>query len=244
VSLQLVCSHSPLRLGFVGRRMERVWLGGFAGVFGARNVQIDDDWFLAAADDDGFDGFVGAGVELLVGDVGRDVDEIAGAGFVHEFKVVAPAEAGATADDVDDGFEFAVMVRAGFGVGMNEDGAGPEFLGADFGVGDGFGAGHAGSLQGVGVELAVADDAEAVEFPVGRFGLRFRHVEPLACQSILARVDGRPKGRPHRGRRRHGRRQVDQVICLRHETFRAFTSFLRVEGSEVCSCGFPFCWLA
>lgn len=150
--------------------MEGVGLGSAVGVFGAGDVEVDDDGFLAAADDDSFNGFVGAGVEFLVGDVGWDVDEIAGAGFVDEFEVVSPAEAGAAAYDVNDGFEFAVMVGAGFGVGMNGDRAGPEFSGADFGVGDGFGAGHAGSLEGVGIELAVADDAEAVEFPVGSFG--------------------------------------------------------------------------
>src|SRR5271156_7182474 len=104
-----------------------------------------------------------------MGDVGRDVDEIAGAGFVNEFQAGAPAKTGASADDVDYGFDFAVVVRAGFGVGMDHDGAGPEFLCADASVGDGFGAGHAGSLRGVGVEVVGADDAEAVGLPVGRF---------------------------------------------------------------------------
>ena len=150
--------------------MERVRSGCAARVFGAGDIEVDDDRLLAAADDDGFDGFVGAGVEFLMRDVGRNVDEIAGAGFVDELKVVAPAEAGAAADDVDDGFEFTVMVGAGFGVGMDNDGASPEFLRAGFRMGDGFGAGHAGRLEGVGIELAAADDAEAVELPVGSFG--------------------------------------------------------------------------
>ena len=84
-----------------------------------------------------------------------------------------------------------VVVGAGFGVGMDDDGAGPEFLCAGFGVGDGFGAGHAGSLEGVGVELAVADDAEAMELPVGSFGWEgLGHVAAswfrLVCQDILA----------------------------------------------------------
>src|SRR5277367_6921965 len=105
-----------------------------------------------------------------MGHVGRDVDEIAGAGFVDEFEASAPAETGAAANDVDYGFDFAVVMRAGFGVGMDDDGAGPEFLRADAGVGDGFGAGHAGGLRGVGVEIVGADDAEAVEFPVGLAG--------------------------------------------------------------------------
>jgi hypothetical protein len=145
----------------------RLWRDGIW--FGAGDVEIDDDGFLAAADDYGFDWFVSSGVEFLMGEIGRDVDEVAGAGFVDEFEVIAPAETGAAADDVDYGFEFAVMVGAGFGVGMDDHRAGPEFLRAYAGVADGFGAGHAGGLRGVGVEVVGADDAQAVEFLVGLF---------------------------------------------------------------------------
>jgi hypothetical protein len=80
------------------------------GGLGAFDIEIDDDGFLSAADDDGFDGLVAARVEFLLLDVGRDVDEVAGAGFVHKFEVLTPAEAGAATDDVEDGFEFAVMM--------------------------------------------------------------------------------------------------------------------------------------
>src|SRR5277367_3177079 len=103
-------------------------------------------------------------------DVGRDVDEIAGAGFVDEFQAGAPAETGAAAHDVDNGFDFAVVVRAGFGVGMDDDGAGPKFLRAGASVRDGLGAGHAGGLRRVGVEVVGADDAQAVGLPVGLAG--------------------------------------------------------------------------
>ena len=106
----------------------------------------------------------------MMGDVGRDVDEVAGAGFVDKFEAGAPAETGAAAHDVDNGFDFAVVVRAGFGVGMDDDGAGPKFLRAGAGVGDGCGASHAGGLRGVGVEVVGADDAEAVCLPVGLGG--------------------------------------------------------------------------
>ena len=107
--------------------MEWIRLAVDGSGLGAFDIEIDDDRFLTAADDNGFDGLVAAGVEFLVRDVGRGVDEIAGAGFVDEFEVLAPAEAGAAADDVENGFEFAVMVRAGARVGMNDDGAGPSF---------------------------------------------------------------------------------------------------------------------
>src|ERR1700720_437098 len=103
-----------------------------------------------------------------MGEIGRDVDEVSGAGFVDEFELVAPAEAGAALDDVNDGFEVSVMVGAGFGVGVDYDGPGPEFLGSCGGEGDGFGAGHAGGLGSVLVELSGADDAQGL---VGRVGL-------------------------------------------------------------------------
>src|SRR5277367_3747223 len=102
-----------------------------------------------------------------MGDVGRDVDEVAGAGFVDKFEAGAPAETGTAADDVDYGFDFAVVVRAGPGVRVDDDGAGPEFLRAGARVGDRCGAGHAGSLRSVGIEIVGADDAEAVVLPVG-----------------------------------------------------------------------------
>src|SRR5271156_3363539 len=101
--------------------------------------------------------------------VGRDVDEISGAGFINELKIVSPAKASAAADDVNHGFELSVMMRAGLGIGMNYDGSRPEFLCADAGAGNGFGAGHAGGLRRVGVEFAAADDAQAVSFPVESF---------------------------------------------------------------------------
>ena len=101
-------------------------------------------------------------------EVGRDVDEVSGAGFVDELEAIAPTEAGAASDDVDDGFEVSVMVGAGFGVGVDDDRAGPEFLGSGGGVGDGFGAGHAGSLGSVLVEFSGANYAQGL---VGLVGL-------------------------------------------------------------------------
>ena len=88
-------------------------------VCGLGDVQIYYDGFLAAADYDGFDGLVGAGVHFLMGYVGRDIDEIAGAGFFGEFEMVAPAEEGVAFHDVEDGFDCAMMVRGGAGGGFD-----------------------------------------------------------------------------------------------------------------------------
>jgi hypothetical protein len=135
-------------------------------------------------------------VEFLVRDVGRNVDEIAGAGFVDEFETVAPTETGAAAYDINDGFEFAVVVRAGFRVGVDNDRAGPKFLGANFRMRDGFGAGHTRCLRGVGVELTGANDADAVMLPVGSCwcrhelpGLSDRSSQSQADSLVAQKVD-------------------------------------------------------
>ena len=59
-----------------------------------------------------------------------------------------------------------MVVGTGFGVGVDVDGAGPDFLGADTGEVDGGGAVHAGGLGGVGVQAVAGDDADAVFAPV------------------------------------------------------------------------------
>jgi hypothetical protein len=137
-----------------------------------RDIQIDYDGFLAAADDHGFYRFVLAGVEFLMRNVGRDVDEVSRTGFVDKFEVISPAKARAAADHVDYGFEFTVVMRASLCVGVNDDCSRPQFLRADFGVRDSFSTVHAGSLRRVGVEFTTANDAQAVIFPVGHFVAR------------------------------------------------------------------------
>src|SRR5438046_10159376 len=97
-----------------------------------------------------------------VRDAGRDVDEVAGAGFGHELELVAPAHARLAANDVDHALYRAVMVGAGLGLGVDDDGAGPEFLGAGARVGDGGGAVHARRLRGVDVELVGGGGAQGV----------------------------------------------------------------------------------
>jgi hypothetical protein len=107
--------------------MERIGLRGGGIGLRAGDVKVDHHWFLSAADDDSFYGLVFPGVKSLVRDVGRDIHEIAGAGFVDEFEAGATAEAGASAHDVDYRLDFAVVVRASFGVGMDDHRAGPSF---------------------------------------------------------------------------------------------------------------------
>src|SRR6267143_3554028 len=124
-------------------------------------------------------------------DEGRDVDEVAGAGFGDEFELVAPAHTRLAAHYVDHALDRAVMMRAGLGLGVDDDGAGPEFLGAGAGVGDGGGAVHARSLRGVDVELVGMDDAHAVVLPLG---LGIAHREPPGLRA--SRSGGLTPSRP------------------------------------------------
>ncbi|MFZ0299716.1 MAG: hypothetical protein WAM13_15300 [Candidatus Sulfotelmatobacter sp.] len=80
-------------------------------------------------------------------DVGRDVDEVSGAGFIDKLQMISPAKAGAAAYDVNDGFEFPVMMGAGLGVGMDDDGSCPQLLRTDSGTRDGFGGSYLGSAE-------------------------------------------------------------------------------------------------
>jgi hypothetical protein len=132
----------------------------------AFDIEIDHDGILTTSYDDSFTGFVGEGVDLLVRHVWRNIDEIAGAGFTAEFQVVAPSHAGPAANDIEDGFQVAVVVRAGLGVGLDYNCAGPQSAGSRSGVSDGGGPGHTGSLGSVWVQVAGWNDFDAVVLPV------------------------------------------------------------------------------
>ena len=59
-----------------------------------------------------------------------------GSGFGDVFEMFAPSHPRAARDDVDDAFEFAVMMRAGLRVRFDLHGAGPDFLRSGAGVVD------------------------------------------------------------------------------------------------------------
>src|SRR6202020_3589279 len=135
--------------------------------FDARQVEIDYDRLLAAAHQHAGQRRLVTGVDLLVRDEGRHVDEIARAGFGHEFETVAPAHAGAPADHIDDALYGPMVMRPSLRLRVNDDGPGPQLLRPRPGVGDGRRAIHARRLGRVDVEFARTDDADAVEAPSG-----------------------------------------------------------------------------
>ena len=158
----------------------RLFMDGVDPAHGARllhwfDIQIYDHGFVVAADEHALESFVARSVDFLMRDVGRHIDEVAGSGFSDVFEMIAPAHAGAAADDIDDAFERAVMMSAGLGVGEDIDGAGPDLLRSHARIVDGGGAIHAGRLSGVGVERILRNDFHPVRFPVDRL----THIESV-----------------------------------------------------------------
>ena len=131
------------------------------------NIEVYDDWILPAADDYRLAWLVVSGVDLLMRHVRRDVDEVARAGFLAEFKVIAPAHAGAALHDVEYRFEFAMVMRPGFCIGLHNDRTGPKLAGSGARVGDGGSARHARSLRRVGIEFTSPYDLDSAILPVG-----------------------------------------------------------------------------
>ena len=68
--------------------MKRIGLRGIPGVFGAWDVQVNDNGFLAASYDHCFHWLIPPGVELLVGNKRRDINEIARAGYLRVLAAV------------------------------------------------------------------------------------------------------------------------------------------------------------
>ena len=138
----------------------------FFGRLDRRNLEVHHDGLLAASHKDTFERLISAGVDLLVRNVRRDIDEVGGSGFSGELEMIAPTHASAAFDDVDDALELAVMMRPGFGVGMDGDRARPEFRGPSSRVSDGSSAIHSRRLRRVRIEFTRVNNANSVMFPI------------------------------------------------------------------------------
>jgi hypothetical protein len=130
------------------------------------DVEIDYDGVLAASYHHGLAGFVRESVDLLVGHVGRNIDEVTRSGFTAEFQVVAPTHTGPAANDIEDGFQVAMVVWSGLRVRLYYNRASPQFARARSGVCNGCGPCHTESLGRVRVKVAGWNDSDAVMLPV------------------------------------------------------------------------------
>ena len=101
------------------------------GLLHRLDVQVDHDGFVVAAHQNAFQRFVGAGIDLLVRHVRRHEDEVTGFGLGDVFQPLAPAHPGLAAHHINHAFQRAMVMRAGFRVGVDVDRASPDFLRAD-----------------------------------------------------------------------------------------------------------------
>jgi hypothetical protein len=76
-----------------------------------------------------FQNLFGTGIDFLMRHVGRDKNEIAGIRFASKLQSVTPAHSRLGAHDIDYAFEVAVVMSAGFRIGLDRDRACPQFFG-------------------------------------------------------------------------------------------------------------------
>ena len=160
--------------------------------FRALHFKIDHNRILPAADHHSFARFIGFRVNFLMRNEGWNVDEIARSRFAGEFEGVAPAHTSAPLNNVENGFELAMVMRAGFSVGLNHHRARPEFGRAGARVGDSGGASHASRLRRVGIELVRMHNLYAVDRPIHR--LNYFFTPKLRVKPLMIRSDIVPKG--------------------------------------------------
>jgi hypothetical protein len=133
--------------------------------------------FIVRAHEHALKRLVQAGIDLLVWDEGRHVDEVAGPGLCHILEVVAPAHAGLAAHHVNHAFKLAMVVHARLGVWLNSHCSGPDLLGTDTGVIDRGLPEHAWCLDRIGVKPVALEHPHPVMLPrhcvvMGMVGIR------------------------------------------------------------------------
>lgn len=130
------------------------------------NIKIDDNGILAGAHEHAFECLVFTRIDFLMRHKGRNIDEIARPGFRGKLETVPPAHASLALDDINDAFKIAVVMGAGFGIGMDCYRSSPDFLRTSPRVVDGRRAVHARRLGRIGVQLVTRNDLDPVVAPV------------------------------------------------------------------------------
>jgi hypothetical protein len=88
-----------------------------AGWFRGLQVEIHDDRFLAIPHDYGFARFIWISIDLLVRHIRGNINKISGCGFVSEFQSITPSHPHSSFHNVQDGFQFSMVVRPVFASG-------------------------------------------------------------------------------------------------------------------------------
>jgi len=137
--------------------------------FGTLDVEIHNHWILPASDDHSLARHIRAGVNFLVRDVRRNVNEIPWRCLIAKLQTITPAHAGTTPHNVDHRFQLAMMVRARFGVRLNNNGTSPQLAGPSTRVRNGGCPRHSRGLGSVGIQFPSVHNLHAVLFPVQVF---------------------------------------------------------------------------
>src|SRR5205814_2338747 len=120
--------------------VDRVQPAHLFRLFDRLDVEVDDDCLVITAHQHAFQRLIARSVDLLMRHIGRHENEIARSGLGDIFEMVAPAHPRPAPDDINDAFEGAVVVCAGFRIGVDMNGAGPDLLRPDTSKIDGGGA--------------------------------------------------------------------------------------------------------
>ena len=127
--------------------MECSLVAGLTQRLWTRDIQIHDNWILPASHDHRLTWHVWAGIDFLMGYVGRNVDEISRVGLIAELQPITPPHAGTTSDDIDHCFQFSMMVGASFGVRLDHYSTGPQLTCPSARMRDSCGPCHSRSLR-------------------------------------------------------------------------------------------------
>ena len=152
------------------------------------DIQIHDNRILPASDHHGLTRYIYPGIDFLMRDVGRNINEIARAGFVAELQPIAPAHPGPTSDDVYNSLQFAMMVRTGLGVRLNHYGTGPQLTCPGTRMSNGGGPCHSRSLGRVHVQFPRMHDLHTIVFPVQMFVPKVRRSTEYPSTAIQKQV--------------------------------------------------------
>ena len=133
--------------------------------------QIHNDWILAAPYNYSFAGLKRTGIDLLVWNIGWHENKITGTCLIAEFQALTPSHSSSAANNIENSFQWAVMVRAGLGVRLYDHRASPELIRAGAGVCNRGSSCHPWSLRGVRIQLSGTHNFDAVVLPIRAFCL-------------------------------------------------------------------------
>ena len=143
------------------------WLRGTVrDGFRTLQLQIDDDRFLPAADNNSFARLVGESIDFLMRHVRGNINEVTRPGFSAEFQTVSPPHACAAANDVKNGLQFPMVMRTRLGVRLHHHRTRPQLTRTRPGVSDSGSTRHSGRLWRIQVQIACCNDLDTVVLPV------------------------------------------------------------------------------